>query len=352
MFTPALTDTALTLNALHNVSHNHAPVAVQNAHPLFKDGVGASRVFCPPQLKQANLLDFLCARYPAIAPAVWIHRLNNGDVRSLAGMPYAVDAPYPANQMVYYFRELPQEARLPYQETIIYQDDCLVVADKPHFLPVIPSGNYVQETLLVRLKQRLNLPDLVPLHRIDRDTAGLVMFGVQPSQRSQYQNLFRDRLVQKTYVAIADYHPALFQALIDKQANNQCLSIINHLTDAENFMQMRCVDGAVPNARTDIVQIKRLVQQPQLAQYTLAPLTGKRHQLRVHMLGLGVPIMGDQIYPTLMPERDISQAGQKPLQLLAKSIAFTDPITQQARYFESSRTLNAALNIPKYTQPS
>jgi tRNA pseudouridine32 synthase / 23S rRNA pseudouridine746 synthase len=306
---------------------------------LLKNGVGASRVFCPAQTPSTHLLDFLCTRYRGVDATVWQQRLLNGDVRNHAGQAYTLDAPYPAQQTVYYFRELAQEARLPYEETIVYQDDCLIVADKPHFLPVIPSGSYVQETLLVRLKRRLNLPDLVPLHRIDRDTAGLVLFGVKPAQRGAYQNLFRDRKVRKTYWAIAAYQDTLAQLLNEKTAQNQRYSIINHLSDAENFMQMQPIQGAIPNAHTDIIQIERLVSMPHLARYTLAPLTGKRHQLRVHMLGLGVPIMGDQIYPTLLPERDISQGEHEPLQLLAQSIGFTDPITQQARYFESKRCL-------------
>jgi tRNA pseudouridine32 synthase/23S rRNA pseudouridine746 synthase len=312
---------------------------------LFEKGVGASRVFCPADtglLRLAlplTLLAFLCQRYPLVDADIWRNRLQTGKVRNQDGVPYLIDAPYPANQTVYYFREVAQEAHLPYYETVLYQDDSLVVADKPHFLPVIPSGSYVQETLLVRLKNRLNLPDLVPLHRIDRDTAGIVLFGVQPQQRGAYQNLFRDRRVQKTYQALARYDAHLAAAVAEKTIHNQRYSIINHLEDAANFMQVQVRPHAEPNAHTDIVGITRLNNNHSVAQYTLAPLTGKRHQLRVHMMSLGVPIIGDEIYPTLLPERDIAHHTHAPLQLLASSIAFIDPIKGQARYFASAKTL-------------
>jgi tRNA pseudouridine32 synthase/23S rRNA pseudouridine746 synthase len=323
---------------------------------LFKEGVGASRVFCPKSPVFDTLFTFLCAKYPAILAKTWQYRFNNADIYDSSGMPFVLNSPYPAGHTVYYFREVEQEVKLPYYETIIYQDDSLIIADKPHFLPVIPSGKYVKETLLVRLKQRLNLPHLVPLHRIDRDTAGLVMFGVQPKQRGAYQNLFRDRLIDKTYLALAAYEPIIADYLMHTNTPYIIKSYLNgshtktnkKINCLKNFMQVSLNEGAgtvpttinIPNTQTEIVAVQRLEKYPEMAQYTLKPLTGKRHQLRVHMLKLGLPIIGDEIYPVLMPERDISQLGHPPLQLLAKSIAFIDPITQQPRYFESTRNLD------------
>ncbi len=326
---------------------------------LFREGVGASRVFCPKHLAFDSLFAFLCTKYPAISAKIWQSRFNNADIYDSRGIPFLLNSPYPTGQTVYYFRKVEQEAKLPYYETIIYQDDSLIVADKPHFLPVIPSGQYVQETLLVRLKRFFNLPHLVPLHRIDRDTAGLVMFGIQPKQRAAYQNLFRDRRVDKTYLALAAYEPTIAEYLIHTDAP---YIIKTYLNDShkkthrlKNFMRVpllnfneelatvltTTIDTLIqaPNTQTEIVAVQRLEKYPEIAQYTLKPLTGKRHQLRVHMLNLGIPIVGDEIYPVLMPERDISQLGHSPLQLLAKSIQFIDPITQQPRYFESTRNL-------------
>jgi tRNA pseudouridine32 synthase / 23S rRNA pseudouridine746 synthase len=294
-----------------------------------RDGVGASRVFCPEGV-WSSLFSFLCERFAAVSPVEWQARFESARVLNAQAQALRLDAPYIGKQTVYYFRAVHEESPIPYQATVLYQDDCLVVADKPHFLPVIPSGQYVKETLLVRLKRSLNLPNLVPLHRIDRDTAGIVMFCSQPKYRASYHALFRDGAIIKTYHALAAYREPLAQSLP--------ISIINRLVTADNFMQMRTVPGAA-NTHTQVLAIEPLAAHPNIAQYTLRPHTGKRHQLRVHMLGLGVPIIGDGIYPAFLPERDICVLGHAPLQLLAQSLAFADPITGQERFFESRRRL-------------
>ncbi len=307
---------------------------MRELNTLTRDGVDASRVVCPVgQWKTA--LQFLSQRFPFISSQIWQARFVSHSVLDEQGQPLALDELYRVGATLYYFREVAQEKPLPYQEAILYQDECIIVADKPHFLPVHPSGQYVQETLLVRLKRRLNFPELSPMHRIDRDTAGVVLFSVQAKQRDSYQKLFREGLIQKQYQALAPYEAKL--------AEQAPLHIRNRLETAENFMQMHAVPGE-PNAHTELLSVRCLssddeIQSQKIGLYTLRPHTGKRHQLRVHMLALGVPIMGDGIYPTMLPERDISQAVHTPMQLLAHSTAFCDPVTGQQRYFESQRTL-------------
>lgn len=298
---------------------------------LCRDGVGASQVMCPNG-HWLTVYEFLCSHFQRISPQEWRNRFASHSVLCSGGTALAIDAPFQAKQAVYYFRTVHAEPVLPYFETVIYQDDSLVVADKPHFLPVIPSGQYVQETLLVRLKRALKLPDLVPLHRIDRDTAGLVMFSVQPAQRAAYHALFREGRITKTYHAIAP--------CVDDWTHSALpLSLRNRLETADNFMQMRVVAGQ-PNTHTHILSMERLPSTPALALYTLQPHTGKRHQLRVHMHSLGAPIVGDCIYPEFLPERDISVLGHAPLQLLAHSLAFIDPILGEQRRFQSQRKLS------------
>lgn len=296
-----------------------------------RDGVGASQVHCP-EGDWATVFAFLCERFTFVNAQEWAQRFESNSILNAAGLPLTLGSIYVAKQVVFYFRTIANEPHLPYQETVLYQDEHLVVADKPHFLPVIPSGQYVQETLLVRLKRKLKLPDLVPLHRIDRDTAGVVLFAVQPSERGAYHALFREGNISKTYQALAPYSELLAKSALP-------FSMINRLETAANFMQMQVVEG-VANAHTDVLCVERLGEHPSLARYTLQPRTGKRHQLRVHMLGLGVPIMGDGIYPEFLPERDISLIGHAPLQLLAQSVSFTDPITRQLRGFQSQRSLS------------
>ena len=215
---------------------------------------------------------------------------------------------------------------------MLYRDQYIVVVDKPHFLPVIPSGRYLQETLLVRLKRSLGIDTLAPVHRIDRDTAGLVLFTLQPATRGAYHALFREHRVCKRYEAIAAMHPDLILPLTRRSRLVQ---------SAASFMQMIECEGA-PNAET---RIDLLESRDGLARYRLQPLTGQKHQLRVHLAALGIPILNDRIYPHLTPEATgdavtMEHRYREPLQLLAQSLAFIDPFTGLSREFQSEQRLH------------
>ncbi|MEO6292511.1 MAG: pseudouridine synthase [Burkholderiaceae bacterium] len=291
----------------------------------IKNGVGPSVVGLPKdaQSQWRTITDFLTERFPAIPRTTWLQRMADGDVEDEFGVPVTPERRYQGHIRVYYYRDLEVEERIPFDEVILHQDEHLIVVDKPHFLPVTPSGKYLQETVLVRLKRKLGLDDLVPIHRIDRDTAGLVLFSVQAETRGAYQALFRDRAVHKTYEAIAPWRADLVFPLTRH----------SRIVEGEGFMTQTEVEGT-PNALT---HIQLLEVKGQFARYQLSPVTGKRHQLRVHMNALGLPILGDGIYPVLTPEGQIDH--ENPLQLLAKSIEWLDPITQTLRRFESRREL-------------
>ena len=290
--------------------------------PPSRDGVGPSCVGLPPG-PWHTMLDFFAARFPAIKRGTWQQRMEQGLVISELGLAVMPDSPYQAQQRAYYYRAVAAEPRIPFDETVLYQDEHLVVADKPHFLPVVPSGNYLNETLLLRLRQKLGLTNLVPIHRIDRDTAGLVLFSVQPASRAAYSALFADRQVKKTYEAIAPWRSDLKFPMTRE----------SRIVEAGHFMLQHEVAG-VANA---ITHIDLLEVHGDLARYALSPVTGKRHQLRVHMAALGLPIVGDGLYPTLTPEGQIDY--DRPLQLLARSIDFVDPVSGQRRHFESAHRL-------------
>ncbi len=294
-----------------------------------KNGVGPSVVGLPKDdsAQWRTITDFLASRFPAIPRTTWLQRMADGDVEDEFGATVTPDCPYQGHIRVYYYRDLEVESRIPFDEVILHQDEHLIVVDKPHFLPVTPSGKYLQETVLVRLKRKLGLDDLIPIHRIDRDTAGLVLFSVQPTTRDAYQALFRDRAVHKTYEAIAPWNPNLVFPLTRH----------SRIVEGEGFMTQREVNGT-PNALTHI-QILEI--KGHLARYQLKPVTGKRHQLRVHMNALGIPIQGDGIYPVLTPEGQIDY--NNPLQLLAKSIEWLDPISGEFRQFKSLQNLNLKL---------
>ncbi len=294
------------------------------ALPL-RDGVSASCIAVPAAhqstYRTGLLIDFLVARMPGVGRDEWLARLHRGDVLDEQGLALPPTAQAQAGARIYYYRQLPDEAVIPFEAQILFQDELLLVADKPHFLPIMPAGRYVRETLLARLKQSTGLDTLTPIHRLDRETAGLVLFSLQPATRGAYHALFRERSVEKVYAATAPFRPDLSLPLTRR-------SRLQERTDA--FMQMEELAGEA-NAET---QIALLARHGESASYELRPLTGQKHQLRVHMNALGLPIQGDRIYPQLWPEQAQPDYSQ-PLQLLAKSIAFTDPCTGQRRVFET-----------------
>jgi len=285
-------------------------------------GVGASCVSLPDG-PWVSVLDFLVHRFPQQARALWVQRMRLGEVVDEHGTALAIDHPYQPHRRLFYYRSIEAEARIPFDEVILHQDAHLVVVDKPHFLPVVPSGRYLQETVLVRVKRALGIDTLVPLHRIDRDTAGLVLFSVQPRSRGAYHALFREHRIRKTYEAIAPWRPELELPLTRS----------SRIGESAHFMQQQEIPGE-PNATT---VVRLLETAGTWARYELEPVTGHRHQLRVHMNALGLPIRGDGIYPHLTPEGPTDYA--RPLRLLARSVAFTDPLTGQARRFDSMRRL-------------
>ena len=273
-----------------------------------------------------TVLAFLAHQFPTIPLAEWQVRMQRGDVIDSNGYVLRPDAAYCPSTLLFYYRDLPDEPRIPFDEVVLYQDDYLVVVDKPHFLPVTPAGRYLQETLLVRLKRSLGIDTLAPMHRIDRETAGLVLFTIQPSTRNLYQTLFRERRVSKLYQAIAPW-----------RADRQLPMVYrSRVIESASFMQM-CEMPGEPNAETTI---SLLETRGELARYQLQPVSGQKHQLRVHMATLGMPILNDRIYPNLLPDDAENPDYSRPLQLLAKSVRFTDPLSGALHQFESRQTLN------------
>lgn len=289
--------------------------------------VSPSRVYLPLNKTYSRLLDFFVHKFPHIDCREWITRFDAGQIMTIDGQPVAATDAYFGNTHLIYFRHLDREPEIPFEEHILFQDEHILVADKPHFLPVTPSGLYLHQTLLNRLKRKTGIQELSPIHRIDRDTAGLVVFSVQAVERGLYQNLFRDRLVKKVYEAIAAYSESLILKLP--------MTYQSRMQISEHFLQMCEVDGE-PNTDTQIELIE--IVKP-WAKYRLRPGSGKKHQLRCHLNALGIPILNDQIYPELTPYRQYDLDLNRPLQLLAKEISFFDPVIHQERQFNSQMQL-------------
>ena len=305
------------------------------ASPLpMRHGVSASRVWLPKIGDYKNssekygtwdtLLDFLIERFPFISKEILIERLERGDIVSHLGEKFTPDSAYQPEIFLFYYREIPNEPVIPFKEEILYKDEHIIVVDKPHFIPVTPSGRYVRESLLARLKHHYQNEDISPIHRLDRETAGVMLFSCNTEIRGAYQNLFQKREVKKTYEAIASSSDKTFP-----------LTYKSRIVQSEaTFFIMKEEEGEA-NAETTINVIET---KGDLSHYHLAPLTGRQHQLRVHLMALGFPILNDPFYPTLLPSKGEDYSA--PLQLLAKRIEFIDPISHEVRSFESKQTLH------------
>ncbi|WP_426173560.1 pseudouridine synthase [Massilia sp. TWR1-2-2] len=297
--------------------------AINALVPLpIMQGVAPSYLWLP-QGSAGLMLDFLVTRFPDIGADAWRSRMARGHVVDGDGLPLAPASPVRAGSRIWYYRELDAETPIPFYERVLFQDEHLVVVDKPHFLPMAPAGRFLHETLLVRLKLKLGIPDLVPIHRLDRETAGVVLFSPNVGSRGAYQSLFQQRGVSKEYEALA--------APIDGLAYPHTRRSL--MVEGTPFFRMQEVKGE-PNSETIVDMIG---MRGELALYRLRPHTGRKHQLRVHMAALGAPIHNDAFYPVAQPCR--GDDFTRPLQLLARSLEFLDPLSGAARRFASERTL-------------
>jgi tRNA pseudouridine32 synthase/23S rRNA pseudouridine746 synthase len=285
----------------------------------------------------ATVREHLVERLTGAAPGMIESMFGSGRIVGADGRAVAPDAPYEPGMFVWFHRELPAEVPVPFPVGVVHRDAHIVVADKPHFLATTPRGSHVAETALARLRRELGIPTLTAAHRLDRLTAGLVLFTVRPEERGAYQTLFRDRRVRKEYEAIAPYDPSL----------DLPRTVRSRIVKERGVQAAREVDGE-PNAET---YVELTEHRGGSARYRLVPATGQTHQLRVHLNALGMPILGDPLYPEVtapVPPGDF----RRPLQLLARRLEFTDPVTGAEHTFVSGRVLQAWESYDSWAGPS
>ena len=300
----------------------------------------ASEITLPPVNPGcANLLEFLCRQFPRIAPDIWQARFAEGKIHWFGGEIVTATTPFSPSRRLCYYREVVAEPKIPFAEQLVYQDEHILVACKPHFLPVTPGGDYVNECLLVRLKQQYQLDELVPVHRLDRETAGLVLFSKKPQSRAAYYQLFASGQIQKSYQAVAALPSGPQFSASQQFSAGQRWQVQNRLEKSNPKFLMQQVEGEI-NARSNIELLE--VKQG-FGLFALEPLTGKTHQLRLHMLGLGMPLRYDKYYPKLLPKEELKFS--QPLQLLAKTLSFIDPISGKPQHFSSQRQLQSWVEL-------
>jgi tRNA pseudouridine32 synthase/23S rRNA pseudouridine746 synthase len=319
-----------------------------------RDGVNATRLRLPDEGPWDTAMDYMMHRWGHIDPQGIEDRFDAGEIVGEAGIPLDRTTPLQRHTFIWYYRSLPPETRIPVELNILHQDEHLLVVDKPHFLPTTPGGTYIQESALVRLRNQLRLPDLIPMHRLDRMTAGILLLSTNPETRGKYQVLFEKRQVQKEYECVSAAEPAPGHPAVDFP-----VVVRNRMTKSRSYLLAEVIEGE-PNAETRIERLRTFEAPddgarstaspadcapsdgaaPRRALYRLEPHSGKTHQLRVHMASLGLGIVNDAFYPELLDKAPDDYA--KPLQLLARGIRFVDPISGSPVEYRSRLELSEA----------
>jgi len=294
-----------------------------------RDGVTPSKVWCP-RGPWRTLDDFLLERFPHVSPALLRERLARGDILDGEGRVQQSGSHYQPDRWLWYFRMVEDERPVPFEMPILHADERLIAVDKPHFLATTPGGRYLLETALTRVRRHFGEDGISPLHRLDRETAGILLFCRDPALRGAYQSLFQQGRVDKEYEAVAPF--------LDLPADGRTYA--SRMEEVPGLFVMREAEGE-PNSLTHIVRERDWVDEQgrRLALYRLRPHSGRKHQLRLHMSSLDAPILNDVFYPELLPPREDDDFDQ-PLQLLARHIAFIDPVSGQERCFSSRRRLD------------
>lgn len=295
-----------------------------------RDGVGATRLHVPLSGAWPTVSAYMVERFFHLDPERLLVRFDRGEIVARDGRPLDRDTPLGAEEFVWYYREPPPEKRIPFELEVLHHDRDLVVVDKPHFLPTTPGGKFLQNSALVRLRNLLGIPELTPIHRLDRATAGLLMFSTRPETRGPYQLLFENRQVQKVYEAVSA-RPAGWDAAAFP------LVYRNHIVKNRGEVCVQVDAACEPNSET---LIEVLTADDRTVHTLLRPHSGKMHQLRVHLAALGLGILNDGFYPVLLPEAP--DDFDRPLQLLARELHFVDPLSGQERTFTTHRRLQEA----------
>ncbi|WP_300265674.1 pseudouridine synthase [Microbacterium sp.] len=294
-----------------------------------RDGVGATRLHLPRTGPWPTVSAYMIERFFHLDAQWLLERFDRGEIVAYDGTALTRHTPLDATEFIWYYRDPPVELEIPFDSEILHQDDDLVVIDKPHFLPTSPAGKYVQNSALVRLRRLLDNADLAPIHRLDRATAGLLMFSARPETRGAYQHMFQRRAIEKVYEAVSarpedwdDPLPLTVRTHIEKLRGQVCVQVDpEREPNSETLIELIDADDRVIHTR-------------------LTPHTGKMHQLRVHLASVGIGILHDSFYPVLTDEKPDDH--DRPLQLLARELRFTDPLTGIDREFVTRRTLQYA----------
>ena len=275
-----------------------------------------------------TVFDYILFRFPRISESVWRERIEQGKVHFDDGAPVHFDTPYQAHRRICYYREVPSEPKIPFEEEVLFENEDFMVVDKPHFLPIHPAGKYVNETLVTRLRKKYGLEELSAAHRLDRLTAGLVLCVKTSARRGLYQQLFMDGAIKKEYLAAGK---------IPVGDDRTHWHVCNHIRQRDGLFRVRIVPGEAVNSESIIDLIER---RDDVGLFRLQPVTGKKHQLRIHLCSIGSAILNDPWYPDCQDQESCDDY-DRPMQLLAHRLEFIDPVTGDPMKFKSRRSLQS-----------
>lgn len=306
-----------------------------------RDGVGPTRLRLPSAGPWPTIADHVAERFTHLDGERLRARFPRGDFVDITGTPVTGDEPLGSVEFIWYYREPPaREHDVPLDFDVLHHDDDLLVIDKPHFLPTTPGGSFLVHSALIQARRRFGNDDLVPIHRLDRATAGVLMFSARPETRGLYQSMFERREVRKVYRAVTE--------IPDAGLPSSPWEYRSHIRKFRDNIRVQVIEGEEPNAitRAEVIGVGARAGAfastgtgAPAAHVRLFPLTGQMHQLRVHLAAQGMGILGDRYYPDLFPLGDDDR--DRPLQLLAEEVSFTDPRSASPRTFRSRRTLTA-----------
>lgn len=296
----------------------------------FSKATMPSYVTPPVNGKFATIFEFLISRFSQIPKTTWLERIESGKVHFDNGELITQSTPYQERRRISYYREVVHETLIPFKEKILFENDNFLIVDKPHFLPIHPAGRFVNETLISRLSAQIPAYDIIAAHRLDRLTAGLILCVKRKEVRAAYQQLFMNGVITKEYLAVGT-KPKSTEAKWHIKANMQPYN---------QHFRMQIVPGT-PNSES---YIELIDSNNQHALFKMSPITGKKHQLRVHLASIGSGILNDPLYPNYS-EIEKADNFNAPMQLLAHKLNFVDPITNEEMEFTSQLTLDSLLTI-------
>ena len=238
-----------------------------------------------------TVLDYYTQRYRHSSRAKWADRIQSGQIL-LDEVAITAETRLLAGQQLSYRRSPWQEPDVPLTFEVLYEDADLMVVAKPSGLPVLPGGGFLEHTLLWQLQQRYPAETPLPIHRLGRGTSGLMLLARSPTARAYLSQQLRentlkplhDRPMHKIYRALVQGNPPDDRFTITEPIGKQVHPVLGY------------VYAALPQGAFAQSDCQVLRRDTTTALVEVSILTGRPHQIRIHLAAAGYPLVGDPLY--------------------------------------------------------